>query len=133
MRDYILTESIARDSTFAFPKLRRVVRNWVFKRTLKTLQQLDDHMLLDIGLARDELRHLAALPLDVDLMAELIRLRDLRARHAGASEERSHLPVESPEPVQPVAIGRGESRLGLDFRGHRGLGANPGGVLAPGR
>ena len=96
MRDYILTEAIARDSTFAFPKLRRVVRNWVFKRTLKALQQLDDHMLHDIGLARDELRHLTALPLDVDLMAELIRLRDLRARHAGASEERGHLAVERP-------------------------------------
>ena len=133
MRNYILTEAIARDSTFAFPKLRRVVRNWVFKRTLKALQQLDDHMLLDIGLARDELCHLTALPLDVDLLAELTCLRDHRARHAGSSEERSHLPVKRPEPPQPVAIGRGEARIGLDLRGHSGLGANPGGVLAPGR
>ena len=125
MRDYILTESISRDSTFAFPKLRRVVRNWVFKRTLKTLQQLDDHMLLDIGLARDELRHLAALPLDVDLLAELIRLRDLRARHMAPPEEAGPLPVKRPEPAQPVAAG--DAVTGFDVRSYPGLAASPGG------
>ena len=34
MRDYILTQSIARDSTFAFPKLRRMIRSWFLKRNL---------------------------------------------------------------------------------------------------
>ena len=28
MRDYILTESLARDSAFVFPKLRRMLRSW---------------------------------------------------------------------------------------------------------
>lgn len=130
MRDYILTESIARDSTFAFPKLRRMVRNWVFKRTLKALNQLDDHVLHDIGLARDELRHLTALPLDIDLLAELIRLRDLRARHGLVSEERGHLPVKRPEAAQPLGIGLGEARIGFDLRSNRGLAANPGRFLA---
>lgn len=130
MRDYILTESIARDSTFVFPKLRRVVRNWMFKRTLKALQQLDDHVLSDIGLSRAEVSHLTDLPLEVDLMAELGRIRDLHARHPHLLEERRHLAVKRPEAVQPPGIGLGEVRVGFDLRSHHGLVANPGGILA---
>ena len=48
MRDYILTQSMSRDSTFAFPKLRRIVRSWVLKRNLKALEALDAHLLDDI-------------------------------------------------------------------------------------
>jgi len=80
MRDYILTQSIARDSAFAFPKLRRIVRSWFQKRDLKTLERFDDYMLSDIGLTRGDLRVLRSLPLDADLTEEMIRLRDTRAR-----------------------------------------------------
>lgn len=133
MRDYILTESTSRDSTFAFAKLRRVVRNWMFKRTLKALQQLDDHMLGDVGLARHELHHLTALPLDVDLISELTRLRDLRARHPHLplpSEQGGHLPVQRPERLQPSGVGRSEGRVGRDLGGDRGLAAHGGRILA---
>lgn len=80
MRDYILTQAIARDSTFPFPRLRRILRSWFVKRDLRLLERFDDYMLSDIGLTRGDLRHLRALPLDADLTHEMERLREQRAR-----------------------------------------------------
>ena len=80
MRDYMLTQSIARDSAIAFPKLRRIIRSWFMRRDLATLARFDDYMLNDIGLTRGDLRHLRSLPLDVDLPHEMDRLRESRAR-----------------------------------------------------
>ena len=131
MRDYILTQSIARDSTFAFPKLRRIIRSWFLKRNLKALEALDAHLLDDIGLTRGDLRHLHALPLDVDLPEEYTRLRDARA-HRGSEEGRNR-PVQRLEPLQPLAIGRSEGRIGFNLGGGGRLGAGAGGVLAQGR
>ena len=127
MRDYILTQSISRDSTFAFPKLRRMIRSWFLKRNLKALEALDAHLLDDIGLAYEDLRHLHALPLDVDLAEEYTRLRDARA-HPG-SEQRGNRPVQRPEPYQPLAISRGEGRVGFNLGGNGRLHADAGGVL----
>jgi uncharacterized protein YjiS (DUF1127 family) len=80
MRDYTLTQALARESTFAFPKLRRMLRSWFMKRDLRTLERFDDYMLHDIGLVRDDIRYLRQLPLDVDLPHEMDRLRETRAR-----------------------------------------------------
>lgn len=80
MRDYILTQSLARDRAFAFPKLRRMLRSWFMKRDLARLEGFDDYMLADIGLTRGDLRHLRRLPLDVDMTHEMERLRETRAR-----------------------------------------------------
>ena len=80
MRDYILTQSLSRDSTFAFPKLRRMLRGWFIRRDLRTLEGFDDYMLSDIGLTRGDLRHLRRLPLDVDMQHEMDRLRESRSR-----------------------------------------------------
>ena len=134
MRDYILTQSIARDSTFAFPKLRRMIRSWVLKRNLKALEAIDAHLLDDIGLARGDLRHLHALPLDVDLTEEYARLRDARAHLPhGGSEEGGNRPVQRPEPRQTLAIGGGEVRIGFNLGGDRRLHAGQGGVIPLGR
>jgi uncharacterized protein YjiS (DUF1127 family) len=80
MRDYILHQSIASDSTFVFPKLRRMVRTWFFKRSLREVERFDDYMLSDIGLTRDDLIRLRRMPLDVDLVSEMSRMRESRAR-----------------------------------------------------
>jgi len=80
MRDYILTQSLSRDSTYPFPTLRRMLRSWFIKRDLRTLEGFDDYMLSDIGLSRGDLRHLRGLPLDVDLHHEVERLRENRSR-----------------------------------------------------
>jgi uncharacterized protein YjiS (DUF1127 family) len=80
MRDYVLTQSLARDSAVAFPKLRRMLRSWFMRRDLRTLERFDDYMLNDIGLTRGDLRHLRGLPLDVDLPHEMERLRESKSR-----------------------------------------------------
>ncbi|WP_373503556.1 DUF1127 domain-containing protein [Aestuariivirga sp.] len=80
MRDYIFHQALSRDSAFVFPKLRRLFRSWVAKKKLKRLEQLDDYMLNDIGLTRDDLRYVTRLPYDVDPIEEMTRLRDARMR-----------------------------------------------------
>ena len=52
MRDYILTQAANADRTFTFPALHRIVSNWRKRRQLRQLEQLDDHVLMDIGLTR---------------------------------------------------------------------------------
>ncbi len=85
MRDYILHQASSRETTFTFPKLRRMVRSWIAKRSLRRLEQLDDYMLNDIGLTRDDLRLAQRLPYDVDPIDEMARLRDQRLRRGTRS------------------------------------------------
>lgn len=78
MRDYMLSEARFRDSAFAFPALRRLLRNWLARRQLAKLQGLDDYLLNDIGLTRDDIRWGLALPRDVDAVAALDGIREQR-------------------------------------------------------
>ena len=71
MRDYILSQAEFRDSTFSFPVLRRIVGNWRKRRQLRALEQLEDHMLMDIGLTRADLIYAQKLPLDIDPISQL--------------------------------------------------------------
>jgi uncharacterized protein YjiS (DUF1127 family) len=48
-------------------------RNAVHRRTVKRLLDLDDRILHDIGVTRDEARHAARQPLSVDPLIELHR------------------------------------------------------------
>jgi uncharacterized protein YjiS (DUF1127 family) len=80
MRDFVFHQAQARDSAFVFPKLRRLVRSWIAKRKLRRLEHLDDYLLNDIGLTRDDLRAGLRLPYDVDPIDEIARLRDQRMR-----------------------------------------------------
>ena len=80
MRDYIFHQALSRDSAFVFPKLRRLVRSWLAKRSLKHLDHLDDYMLNDIGLSRADLRYALKLPYDIDPIDEMARLREQRIR-----------------------------------------------------
>jgi len=78
MRDYVLHDARSRDSTFAFPKLRRMVRSFIAKRQLRQLAALDDYMLNDIGLNRDDLRYALRLPYDIDPAQELMTIQHER-------------------------------------------------------
>ncbi len=86
MRDYIFHQAHSRDSTFVFPKLRRLVRNWMARKKLRRLEQLDDYMLNDIGMSRGDLRHALRLPRDIDPIAEIERLREQRMRRGLRSQ-----------------------------------------------
>jgi uncharacterized protein YjiS (DUF1127 family) len=80
MRDYISSQAEFRDSAFAFPRLRRMLRSWLAKRQLRRLETLDDYMLNDIGLTRADLLHALRLPPDVDPIDEMTRVREDRMR-----------------------------------------------------
>ena len=75
MRDYILTQAETADKTFTFPVLHRIAANWRKRRQLRQLEQLDDHVLMDIGLTRDELIRVQRVPLAIDPVSELIKVR----------------------------------------------------------
>lgn len=78
MRDYILHQAESRDRAFAFPVLRRWFRSVVFKRQLRKLANLDDYLLNDIGLTRDDLRYGLRLPYDVDGVDAMETIRTRR-------------------------------------------------------
>jgi uncharacterized protein YjiS (DUF1127 family) len=73
MREYMLHQAESDERTFAFAALRRIVGNWWKRRTLRKLRDLDDHLLYDIGITRDELEFALHLPLSVDPMREFSR------------------------------------------------------------
>ncbi|MGE0005398.1 MAG: DUF1127 domain-containing protein [Parvibaculaceae bacterium] len=77
MRDYILTQAETADKTFTFPALRRIVANWRKRRQLRQLEQLDDHVLMDIGLTRDELIRVQRVPMGVDPVMELLKIKPM--------------------------------------------------------
>ena len=62
-------------------------RNAVRRRTVKRLLDLDDRILHDIGVTRDEARRAAGQPLTVDPLAELYR-----SAHSRRSRERRRRP-----------------------------------------
>ena len=75
MREYIFNEARSRLSTYRFSSLRQLVRNWRSKQQLLKLHMLEDYQLKDIGLTRGQLRHISGLPLSVDPVWEVDRLR----------------------------------------------------------
>ena len=77
MRDYILNQAESVDKTFTFPALNRIVANWRKRRQLRQLEQLDDHVLMDIGLTRDELIRVQRSPLGVDPVLELLKVKPM--------------------------------------------------------
>jgi uncharacterized protein YjiS (DUF1127 family) len=84
MRDYAGFRAVQRENSEAFPKLRRMLRNWFTRRHFRQLDRLDDFILRDIGLKREDVAMVKRLPLDVDPIPELIRLR---AVASGLSEK----------------------------------------------
>jgi uncharacterized protein YjiS (DUF1127 family) len=75
MREYVANEARSRLSTFSFSTLRQLVRNWRCRKQLLKLHGLDDYQLKDIGLTRSQLHRISGLPLSVDPIWEVERLR----------------------------------------------------------
>ena len=77
MRDYILNQAETADKTFTFPVLHRIVANWRKRRQLRQLEDLDDHVLMDIGLTRDELISAQRVPIGVDPLMDLLKVKPM--------------------------------------------------------
>jgi uncharacterized protein YjiS (DUF1127 family) len=74
MREYVLFEARSRQAYGRWTGLVRMVKNWKARSDLKRLAAMDDYMLRDIGLTRDELRRLASRSLREDWHWESERL-----------------------------------------------------------
>ena len=83
MREYMLHQAETHERTFAFAAVRRILGNWWKRRTLRKLQDLDDHLLYDIGLSRDEIDRALRLPLSIDPFGEFSRRRRPRGMRLG--------------------------------------------------
>ena len=79
MREYALNQS---DQEFygLIGGLRRTVSNLLKRRILRSVHDLDDHILKDIGLSRDEVANALRLPLRYDPIVELQRRIDADRR-----------------------------------------------------
>lgn len=80
MREYILEQAHCRQPYGRLTTLVRMVKNWRNRRQLRRLASLDDYLLKDIGLSREELNAMARHPLTLDVQWEADRLRLIAAR-----------------------------------------------------
>ena len=82
MRDYIFNEANSRQCYASFATPRQFLRNWRSRRNFAKLHLLDDGQLKDMGLTRENLRHIQGLPLSADPVWELDRVQLLASRKA---------------------------------------------------
>jgi uncharacterized protein YjiS (DUF1127 family) len=73
MRDFVLNQAEGQFYGSLFGNLRRYIHNWTRRRILKSVQELDDYLLQDIGLTRDAVESVLDLPLVYDPVTELHR------------------------------------------------------------
>lgn len=79
MREYALNQSHQEFYGF-IGGFRRLVSNLFKRRMLKSLHDLDDHILKDIGLSRDQVASVLHLSLQYDPIVELQRRVDADRR-----------------------------------------------------
>lgn len=80
MREFVLQQSLVRQSGGGFSVVVRMIKNWRMQKAYRQMMALEDHMLKDIGLNRDDLHQLMSMPLDADVPWELERRRLLASR-----------------------------------------------------
>jgi len=73
MRDYVLNQAEGQFYGSLFSNLRRYIHNWTRRRMLKSVEELDDYLLRDIGLTRESVESVLDLPLVYDPVIELHR------------------------------------------------------------
>lgn len=82
MRDYALHRAMALGETGGW-SVSLFFRRWWARRFVRKLEQLEDHLLADIGVTRDDLQWAAGLPLSVNAaiaLDELAKRKRLLAR-----------------------------------------------------
>ncbi len=78
MTDQTLSRAEGLGLTRSFSGLRRLATNWMKRRRLYRVYDLDDHLLDDIGYTRPDVFAALHLPLSVDPVGELHRRAQAR-------------------------------------------------------
>lgn len=81
MTDITLTRSRQHGAQSWVHRLAGRYRNWRARRSVRNLLELDDRMLADIGVRRDEVAWASQLPLAVNAALELEAAAFSRRRH----------------------------------------------------
>lgn len=82
MRDYALSRAASAEATGALSLFNGLLRNWLARRAVGRLDQLDDYLLRDIGVTREEVQWAARLPLSVNA-ALALEERATKRRRSG--------------------------------------------------
>jgi uncharacterized protein YjiS (DUF1127 family) len=83
MREYQLEQAQSYENASVLALARRIVVNLWKRRGLRKLRDLDDFLLHDIGLVRDEIDKALRLPLTVDPLRHLIDRSHSRGTRRG--------------------------------------------------
>lgn len=90
MRDYVLSRAHGAEATGSGSMFGQLIRNWQARRAVARMDRLDDHMLRDIGITREDLRWAAGLPLTVN--AALWRWTKEHGSRGAGRARRGYLP-----------------------------------------
>lgn len=80
MRDYALSRARAAEATGSLSLLWSFIRNWRARRAVARLDELDEFLLRDIGVTREEVNWAVGLPLSVNAALELEERANRRRR-----------------------------------------------------
>ncbi len=80
MTDHVITRRDVVSASLA-GRVQQFIRHWQARRKVRELQELDDRMLADIGVRRDEVQWASQLPLSVNAAVELEAASFHRRRH----------------------------------------------------
>jgi uncharacterized protein YjiS (DUF1127 family) len=86
MRDYVLNRAISLEAVETSP-LRRLLKNWLARRAIKKLDSVDDYLLRDIGVTREDVRWARTLPLRLNAAVSLEERSIARRRNARAKPD----------------------------------------------
>lgn len=79
MRDYALNHSLSHSELPGTTFVSRLIRNWRARRAVRQLIELDDRMLRDIGVSRNDVEWAAGVALTINA-ALALEERSSRAR-----------------------------------------------------